>query len=127
LTSWVIPPEVQHLDGSVRAELDVPWLQVAVNDALLVGGRERSGDLSETGQDFREGHGPFRQAFLEGLALQQLHHDGRLALELFDPKYGGDMGAVQRSQQLGFPLEPVQALLPRGNALGQNLDGHLPA
>ena len=37
--------EVEHLDGAVRRELDVGRLQVAVDDAALVRGLERLGDL----------------------------------------------------------------------------------
>jgi hypothetical protein len=41
--------EVEHFDGAVRTELDVCRLQVAVDDALLVGCLKRIGDLPGDG------------------------------------------------------------------------------
>jgi hypothetical protein len=38
-------PEIEHLDRSVRPQLDVRGLQVAVDDSLFVGRFERVGDL----------------------------------------------------------------------------------
>ena len=43
-------PEIQHLHGAVRPHLDVGRLQVAMDDALLVRGLERFGDLSRDWQ-----------------------------------------------------------------------------
>ena len=43
-------PEVQHLHRAVRPDLDVRRLQVAMDDALLVRGLERVGDLPGDGQ-----------------------------------------------------------------------------
>ena len=42
--------EVEHLDGAVVADLDVGGLEVAMDDALLVRGLERLGDLAGDGQ-----------------------------------------------------------------------------
>ena len=50
-------PEVEHLDGAVGSHLDIRRLQVAVDDALLVCGFQRLGDL------FRD-----RQASSNGIA-----------------------------------------------------------
>ena len=49
-------PEIQHLDRSVGADLDVRGFQIAVNDALLVRGFERLGDLSGDRQRFVDGN-----------------------------------------------------------------------
>src|SRR4029453_3791580 len=38
--------EIQQLDDAVRRNLDVPWLQVAMNAAFFVRGFERFSDLS---------------------------------------------------------------------------------
>ena len=42
--------EVEHLDLAVRRDLDVGGLEVAVDDALLVGFLERLGDLLRDGE-----------------------------------------------------------------------------
>ena len=42
--------EVQHLDGAVGANLDVCWLEIAVNDPALVRRLQRVGDLTRDRQ-----------------------------------------------------------------------------
>jgi hypothetical protein len=42
--------EIEHLHRAVRGDLDVRRLQVAVDDALLVGGVERVRDLPRDGE-----------------------------------------------------------------------------
>ena len=46
--------EVQHLHRAVGADFDIGWLEVAVNDALLVRGFEGLGDLARDRQRVAE-------------------------------------------------------------------------
>ena len=50
--------EVQHLHGAVRTDLDVRGLEIAMDDAELVGGFERIDDLSRDGSASVDGIGP---------------------------------------------------------------------
>ena len=50
--------EVEHLDGAVGADLDVGGLEVAVDDALLVRGFERLGDLLSRSAALRRSESP---------------------------------------------------------------------
>ena len=50
--------EVQHLHGAIGAQLDVGGLQVAMNDAALVGGFEGVGDLPRDRSASSRGIGP---------------------------------------------------------------------
>ena len=51
-------PEVQHLHRAVRPQLDIGWLEIAVDDALLVRGFERLRDLPRDRQCFVHRDGP---------------------------------------------------------------------
>ena len=68
-------PEVEHLHRAVRPHLDVGGLQVAVDDALLVRGFERLGNLLRNRQRFIDGNRPLRDAVRERRPLDQLHHE----------------------------------------------------
>ena len=67
--------EIQHLHRAVVAHLDVGRLQIAMDDALLVRGFERLGDLPRDRQRVGERHRALRDALREGLALDQFHHE----------------------------------------------------
>ena len=68
-------PEVQHLDRAVRSDLDVGGLEIAVDDALLVRGFERFGDLPRDRQCLVERDRPARDALRERRSLDQLQHE----------------------------------------------------
>ena len=46
-----------------------------MDDAVLVGGRQRVGDLRAEIERLLEEQRPFAQPVREGLALEQLHHE----------------------------------------------------
>ena len=51
-------PEVQDLDDAIQPQLDVGRLEVAMDDALLVRGVERAGNLPRNRQSGSEGNRP---------------------------------------------------------------------
>jgi hypothetical protein len=101
-------PEIEHLHDTVRAQLDVRGLEIAVHDALFVRGFERLGDLARDGDGFvnryRTAAQPLRQVF----AVDQLHHERRDRPRLFQAVDVGDVWVIQRRQRLGLALEPRQ-------------------
>ena len=68
--------EVQDLHGAVGPHLDVRGLQIAMDDALLVRGFERLGDLRRDRQRLIERDRATRDALREILALDEFHHEG---------------------------------------------------
>jgi hypothetical protein len=56
-----LSPEVEHLHGSVRPQLDVGGFQISVDDALLVRGFESFGNLPRDGQRFVDVNRPLDQ------------------------------------------------------------------
>ncbi len=79
--------EIDHLDRvpetpsfGILCQEDVVRLQIAMNDAGLVRGLERSSHLRDDGGDLRQEQRPrLLDHLLERLALEVLHHDERIA------------------------------------------------
>ena len=77
--------EVEHLHGAVVADHDVGRLQIAMDDAARVRGRQRVGDGNGDAQHLAQAHAVARDERIEALAAHVLHHDevdavGRLDL-----------------------------------------------
>ena len=51
-------PEVEHLDHAIGRHFDVRGLEVAVDEAVLVGAVERAGDLPRNRQRLRNRQTP---------------------------------------------------------------------
>ncbi len=106
---------------------DVGGLDVAVDDAGLVGGGERVGDL---GTDLEQPLGGERLAgelLLQGLALHQLHDQKGRALVLADVVQRADVRMVQSGSGARFALEAGSRHLAAAQLLGEELqrDGPL--
>ena len=73
--------EVEHLHAAVGADLHVRGLQIAMDDALLVRGFERVGDLPRDRQRLiAVAAGPRAMHGGEVCTLDQLHHQRRAPL-----------------------------------------------
>jgi hypothetical protein len=110
-------PEIQHLHGAVGPHLDVRGLEVAVDDAGVVGGFERFGDLPRDRQRLVGRHRTARDALSEILAVDELHDDragrrlGRTSLaRLFDAVHLRDVGVIEGGERLRLSVEARQPL-----------------
>jgi hypothetical protein len=112
--------EVQHLDRAVIANFDVGWLQIAVDDAGLVGRFERLGDLPRDGHRFRERDGTTRHPSRQILTLDQFHDESqRLSLKAVNL---GNVGVVQRGEGPGLAIEAPDPLGVARKRRRQDLD-----
>ena len=84
-------------------DLDVARLQIAVDDALLVRGFERIGDLARDGERLLERNRALLDPLGERLALDQLHDQVVRA----DVEQRADIGMVQRGDGARLALEAV--------------------
>jgi hypothetical protein len=99
--------EVEQLDAAVGAEADVAGLEVAVQDAFLVGRFERPGDLTCDRQRLARREGSAAQPVREALALDQFHDEDRhAAVGVLETVQGRDAGMVQGSEDAGFLPKP---------------------
>ncbi len=101
--------EVGHLRAAVLVDQHVLRLDVAVHDALVVGGLQRAGDLDRVGE--RLGHVEPAQAAdarLERLAGDVLEHDERRATILADVDHLHDVRVVELGDGARLAPEPLE-------------------
>ena len=117
--------QVGELHAAARVEEDVGWLDVAVDEHLLVGVVERLGGLGRNLQPF--GH---RQMALladavgEAVAIDELHGDEVEALFLADVEGLHHVGMVELGSGLGFAAEGREEAGVAGGRWRQHLECH---
>ena len=80
-----------------------------MDDAGIVRGFERQGDLMRERQRLVGRNRALGDAIGERGSFDQFQHEGRLAILLLEAVDGRDVRVVQRRQDLGFPLESREA------------------
>ena len=93
-----------------------------MDDAAFVGGFEGLGDLAGDGEDFCEGDGASLHAIEQSFAGDQFHGEGPAALGLDESIDDGDVGMVQRGEDLRFAIEAGEAVGVAGEGSGKNFD-----
>ncbi|HUI77606.1 MAG TPA: hypothetical protein VLY24_06805 [Bryobacteraceae bacterium] len=116
--------EIEDLGVAALADENVGGLNVAVNNALVVGGIERVGDFDGQGKKFVEFHRLAADAVLQGHAIEVLHGDEGPAFMFANVVNGADVGVVQGGSGLSFALKPGQRIAIAGDLFGQELQGH---
>ena len=96
-----------------------------MDDALVVRGLERLGDLRRHGDRFVDRDRPALQALGEVLAVHQLQHEEELPLRLLEAVDGGDAGVVECGKDLRLAPEPGEPLGVLRHLAGQHLEGDL--
>ena len=116
-------PEVQDLEAAVSRQKQVLGLQVPVDDARRVGGREPVGDRCAPLRDALAGDRAPPQPRAQRLALEQLgDHEGD-ALRLADVVEREHGGMVERRHRAGLALETTAAVRVACHVGGQDLEG----
>jgi hypothetical protein len=121
--------EVEHLDRAVGANLDIRWLQIAVNDALLVRGIEGPCDLLGDIERIGERNPPATRRsgneLLDCRAVNEFH-DQRLRIAIvLEAVQRRDIRMIQRGQQARLALESLNRLGVGSAGLRQNLERDL--
>ena len=92
-----------------------------MNDALLVRGFERLGDLLGDRQRLVDRDRAVRDALRQIVALDEFHHEGVDAPGFFEAVDGRDVRVVQGRERLRFAREPRQAIGITGERVRKDL------
>ena len=120
-------PEVEHLDRAVGPDADVGGLEVAVDDAGLVGRFQRLRDLQGDGDRLVDRHRPPSDHLVEPLALDKLHDQDVALVEVLEGVQGGDVRVVEGGEHPCLALEAGEALGVQGEVLGQQFERYVAA
>ncbi len=116
--------EIQNLGVAALGYKNICRLDVAVHDAMGVGGIKRVGDLDTEVQQLGQGQWTFRDALPERHAVQKLHRDKAPALRLTDFVNHTDVGMIQGRCGPRFPAESFQYRWVLGHEVGQKFERH---
>src|SRR5262249_53146902 len=110
--------EVEHLNRSVGADLDVCGLQVSMDDRLLMRGFESDRELLRYRQYFGKRHRTARNDLRQVLAVTKLHDELRIGFTgSFKTVDLSDVRMIERSQRLRLSSEagqPIRIAIPLG-------------
>src|SRR4051812_15179585 len=115
-------PKSSTLTVAIRTNFDVRRLQIAMNDALLVSGGERLGNLPRDGQRFGQRQWASRDPIRQRGALDELHHERVRVAGVFKAVDGGDVRVIDRGEQLRLAVESGQLQRVGGAECRQHLD-----
>ena len=120
-------PEIQHLRHAPLGEHDVQRLQVAVDDALRLGGGRGIGHRVGDGKGLLQGQRSLGQSRRQRLSGDELHGEERLAVDLLERVEGGDVRVIERGEEPGFLAHPLGSVAAARRITGQHLDRNLAA
>ena len=102
--------EVENFGVSALGDENVGRLDVAMNNALGVGGVERIGDFDAQGENRFQFHGAGADQVLERDAVKKFHDQKGAAVFLADVVDRADVGMVERRGGLGLAAEALERL-----------------
>ncbi len=119
--------EVEELHPPVARQEDVLGLQVAVDDAGGVSGREALRDLDRGGGDDLDGERPAVEPVPERLPLEELGDEVGDPVVAPDVEDGEDVRVVEPPDRLHLDLEPANPVGVGGPGPREDLDGDVAA
>ncbi len=96
-----------------------------MDDAVLVCGFERLGDLPSDREGFINWNRSFCNAIGERRSLDQLHHQGANSIGFLEAVNDGDVGMTESGERPGFSLEPGNPFSVLRNRVREHLDRDL--
>jgi hypothetical protein len=106
-----IAATVDSTDRTIRRQLDVRRLQVAMNDAAIVGGVERQCNLPGNGNRFTPRDRAKRDPLSERRTVHEVQDQRPGVSRFLDPIDRGDVRVIQRREEVGFACEASQTLV----------------
>src|SRR5262249_12188251 len=120
-------PEIKNLYVVAGGNEDVRRLDVAMNNALGVGGFKCVGNFDSKRQQQAGFERPEGDPMLKGVAFQELHRDERLISVPSDFVDGADVGMVQSRGSTRFAAKALKSGGVLGEFFGKKLQGDIAA
>ena len=114
--------EVENLDRPVTGQKEILRLQIPMDDPLGVRGRQPLGYRSRDIHRFAPGQCACVHALTNRLAVEQLHHRERQAVDDAELVNRQDARMRERRHGPGFRLEPLTQKRVGGDVRGHDLD-----
>ena len=114
--------EVEDLHGAIGPDFDIGWLQIAMDDALLVRRFEGGPDLPADAHRLVDRNRSLGDAIRQGRPFDELEDERCLPLRILESVNGGDVGMIQGREDLRFALEAGQPIGIAGEDVGQNFE-----
>jgi hypothetical protein len=117
--------KVENLHDTIRRDLDVRRLQIAMDDAFVVSGLEGVGDLPRHRERIGNRDRATAQTVRQGLTFDEFEHQGSDPFALFEAVDRADVRVIERREHTRFALESRESLGVGGECARQHLDGHV--
>src|SRR6266705_2999926 len=116
-------PEVHDLRTAVFSDADVRWLDVAVNDAALVGERQTGKNVDDDVELRlqRKRLARLQQPFQID-SIDELHSDEQMPIDIAEVEDGDDVRMLERCGGLGFVQESLAQIVLPGDRFVHDLD-----
>jgi hypothetical protein len=115
--------EIENFGAAAGGDEEIRGLDVAMNDAALVGSFERVEDSDADFEELIERNGLAVDAMLERDALEQLHCDVGDAVVFVNVVNRADIGMIQGRGSLRFAPETLERQRILGDVVGQKFQG----
>jgi hypothetical protein len=112
--------KIQHLDAALRSEPHVRALQIAVDDAAVVGVGQRVGELDAIPDNVLRRQWAIGQHATQGATLDDLHRDVGAAARLADLVDRADVGMTEGRGRTRFGEQPRAPFRIVGQPLGRS-------
>ena len=119
--------EVEHLDAAFARDHDVGGLQVAMNDALIMGGGERVAECAGDIDDLLDREPAVGDHAVEWQTFDQLHGQEVNAVAFFDRIDGDDVRMVELCERLCLAPKAAETLGILRHFGGQYFKSHVAA
>jgi hypothetical protein len=115
--------EIQNFQLAGAGDENIFRLQVAVDDALVVGGSQAVCQVDSEFDGFAGRHSGRGNAFAQGFAFEEFRDDVVNPVGGADVVDGNDVGMIEGGDGAGFLFEAAQAIGIVGEGGGQNFQG----
>src|SRR5258708_2757550 len=119
--------EIQHFCLATPGEENIGRLQVAMDDARLVGDLQSVSNLHGDVKNLSAGQWPTGDEVLEGLTFQELHHDEAMAFRFVNFVDSTNVGMVEGRGGACLALKSLEGLRIADQSRRQELDRYISA